>query len=241
MVRRYVAFDIETAKDVPGVDFNWRAHRPLGIACAAALRCDVPEPILWHGKRDDGTPGERMASAEAKDLVRELASLTAEGYTLLTWNGLGFDFNVLAEESGCGDECKELALNHVDMMFHVFCDRGFPVALDRAAEALGIPGKPEGMSGMLAPRLWAQGRCQEVLDYVAQDARIALQIAHLCDKRRRFRWTTQRGKTSSMDLPRGWLTVAEAIRLPLPDTSWMDRAIPRQAFTSWVTGRKRRV
>ena len=37
MARRYLAFDIETAKDVPGEDFNWRPHRPLGISCAATL------------------------------------------------------------------------------------------------------------------------------------------------------------------------------------------------------------
>jgi hypothetical protein len=238
MTQRYLAFDIETAKDVPGDDFNWRAHRPLGISCAAALRCDATEPILWYGTGGDGTPAERMTRTEARELVLELTRLTTEGYTLLTWNGLGFDFDVLAEESGCRDECKELALNHVDMMFHVFCDRGFPVALDRAAHALGIPGKPAGMSGERAPRLWAEGHHQQVLDYVAQDVRIAFQIARICEERRRFLWTTQRGKASSMDLPRGWLTVREAIRLPLPDTSWMDRAIPRHTFTHWVTGKK---
>ena len=48
---------------------------------------------------------------------------------------------------------------------------------------------------------------------MAQDARIALQIACVCDKRRRFKWTTQRGKTSSLELPQGWLTVREAARL----------------------------
>ena len=148
MTRRYLAFDIETAKDVPGDDFNWRAHRPLGISCAAVLRCDAKEPMLWCGKKDDGTPAGRMSRDEARELVGELARLTTEGYTLLTWNGLGFDLDVLAEESGCRSECKELALDHVDMMFHVFCDRGFPVGLDKAAQGLGIPGKPEGMSGL---------------------------------------------------------------------------------------------
>ena len=126
MTRKYVAFDIETAKDIPGEEFNWRAHCPLGISCAAALKCDATEPILWHGKSDDGTPAKQMSRAEAKELVRQLTELTTQGYTLLTWNGLGFDFDVLGEESGCRDECGELAIDHVDMMFHVFCDRGFP-------------------------------------------------------------------------------------------------------------------
>ena len=30
MTRRYLAFDIETATDVPGPGFNWRPYRPLG-------------------------------------------------------------------------------------------------------------------------------------------------------------------------------------------------------------------
>lgn len=36
MTRKYLAFDIETAKDIPEADFNWRPSRPLGISCAAA-------------------------------------------------------------------------------------------------------------------------------------------------------------------------------------------------------------
>jgi hypothetical protein len=46
----------------------------------------------------------------------------------------------------------------VDMMFHVFCSLGYPVALDKAAQGMGLPGKPPGMSGFKAPKLWAQGR-----------------------------------------------------------------------------------
>jgi hypothetical protein len=234
MPRKYLAFDLETAKDVPGEDFNWRPHRPLGISCAAAFPADAQEPIVWHGKQPDGKPAAQMSQAEAETLVRELLSFVANGYTLLTWNGLGFDFDVLAEEAAARDKCRQLAENHVDMMFHVFCDRGFPVALDKAAQALGIPGKPPGMSGLLAPQLWAQGRYQEVLAYVAQDARVALQVALKCDERKRFEWITRKGTRSSIQLPRGWLTVRDALRMPEPDTSWMDSPIPRRAFTEWL-------
>jgi len=234
MTRKYLAFDIETAKDIPEADFNWRPYRPLGIACAAALKCDDKEPLLWHGLNTDGTPAKQMSKAEAGNVVGELIKLVEQGYTLLTWNGLGFDLDILAEESGAYAECKDLALNHVDMMFHVFCDRGFPVALEKAAEALKIPGKPPGMSGLLAPRLWAKGQYQEVLDYVTQDVRITLEIAHKCEEKRKFQWLTRKGTKSTMDLPRGWLTVSDAQRLPEPDTSWMDSPIPRQQFMYWL-------
>jgi len=237
MKRKYVAFDIETAKEVPGDDFNWRPHRPLGICCAAALPDGAEQPILWHGKTPHGEPAPRLSQAEARQLVNDLVGWVADGYTLLTWNGLGFDLDVLAEEADSHQQCKALAVNHVDMMFHVFCDRGFPVALEKAAEALRIPGKPSGMSGVLAPRLWAQGRYRDVLDYVSQDAKMALQIAVMCEERRRFDWITRRGATSSVQLPRGWLTVQEALRLPEPDTSWMDNPIPRHDFTDWLATR----
>jgi hypothetical protein len=234
MARRYLAFDIETAKAVLGQDFDWKPHRPLGISCAAAFPCDAKEPIVWYGKNPDGTPARRMAQVEAGNVVRELADLVGQGYTLLTWNGLGFDLDVLAEESGCHDECRDLALNHVDMMFHVFCDRGFPVALDKAAQGLGIPGKPPGMSGLLAPQLWAQGRYQDVLGYVVQDVRIALQVATKCEALHRFEWVTRRDSSSSMVLPHGWLTVRDAMCLPEPDTSWMNSPIPRHELTRWL-------
>jgi hypothetical protein len=175
-----------------------------------------------------------MSRTEAQEVVQELARLVAEGYTLLTWNGLGFDLDILAEESAFLRECKELALNHVDAMFHVFCQLGYPVGLEKAAQGLKIPGKPPGMSAVLAPRLWEQGRHQEVLQYVAQDVRIALQVALKSEERKRFEWITRKGTPSSMDLTRGWLTVRDAVKLPLPDTSWMTRPIPRSEFTQWV-------
>lgn len=234
MTRKYLAFDMETARDFPGSFANWKRHRPLGISCAAGLPSDASRPILWHGKQQDGTPAKQMSAAEAKSVVKQLAQWVAEGYTLLTWNGLGFDFDVLAEESGAWRECQELARGHVDMMFHVFCDRGFPVALDNAAAALDIEGKPAGMSGVLAPRLWAEGQYDRVLDYVAHDVRITMQVAQKCEQSRLFKWRTQKGSVSSMPLSRGWLTVEEAIKLPEPDTSWMTSAIPRKQFTGWL-------
>jgi hypothetical protein len=111
------------------------------------MPADAQTPVVWHGKQADGQPAERMSRAEAKQLVLELIKFVDNGYTLLTWNGLGFDFDILAEESASRDPCRQLALNHVDMMFHVLRSHGFPVALDKAAQAPAIPGKPAGMSG----------------------------------------------------------------------------------------------
>jgi hypothetical protein len=120
------------------------------------------------------------------------------------------------------------------MMFHAFCILGYPIALEKVAQGMGLPGKPPGMSGSMAPKLWAQGQFKEVLDYVVQDVRIALDIAKVCERRGSLEWITRKGSMKSIQLPSGWLTVREALRLPQSDTSWMSAPIPRGDFTAWL-------
>jgi hypothetical protein len=79
MARRYLAFDIETAIEVPGEDFNWRPHLPLGIACAATLTSDTSEIRLWHGKKVDGLPARRMSPADALALSPLFSQIYASG------------------------------------------------------------------------------------------------------------------------------------------------------------------
>jgi hypothetical protein len=234
MARKFLAFDIETAKDVPGDDFNWKPHRPLGISCAATLASDSEKPQLWYGGMAQNSPSLKMSREECAGLVAYLSDRAAQGYTIVTWNGLAFDFDILAEESGSNAECKKLALEQVDMMFHVFCVKGFPVGLDNAARGSGVKGKPAGMSGIKAPQLWQRGEHQAVLDYVGQDVRTTLELALLCDKQKSLRWITQKGTRSDCPLGSGWLAVEQAMRLPKPDTSWMTKPMPRAQFSAWL-------
>lgn len=235
MKTRYLAFDIETAKDVPGEDFVWRPHRPLGISCAATLASDSDQPTLFYGKLADESPAPRMSREEVVALVNYLVQMAAKGYRVLTWNGLGFDFDVLAEESASHALCRQCALDHVDMMFHAFCSLGYPMGLDKTAQGMGLPGKPPGMSGDKAPILWANGQFDKVLGYVAQDVRTTLLVAEACDQRRSLEWITRKGTKSSIPLKKGWLSVKDAMQLPLPDTSWMSTPIPRRNFTAWLS------
>ncbi len=235
MKRKFLAFDVETAAVLTDVQFqDWKRHRPLGLTCIAAWASDAAAPTLWDARQAGGGAAGRMGTAQVVEFVKYLEQMAGQGYTLLTWNGLGFDWDVLAEESACLDICRALALDHVDMMFHVFCERGHPVALDKAAQGHGIAGKPPGMSGVKAPQMWADGRYQEVLDYVVQDVRITLEVAAKCEEKSTFRWLTSKGSVSSMPLPKGWLTVKAARQLAIPDTSWMSSPIPRSRFTEWI-------
>lgn len=234
-MRRFLAFDIETAKVVPDGAGDLLAHRPLGIACAAAVARDRAQPLVWHGAGATGHPADRMTRDEAAKLVADLAGFVSAGYTLLTWNGLSFDFNVLGEESGQADRCAELAIDHVDMLFHVLCERGFLVALEKAAEGMRLPGKEPGLSGAAAPAAWAEGRHAEVLAYCVQDVRTTLELAEECEKRAGLSWITRRGSVGTMPLRTGWLTVREARTMPLPDTSWMTDPPSRERFLGWLT------
>ena len=230
---RYLAFDIETAKILPPETTDILAHRPLGIACAAAARSDSPEPLVWHGT-DGGRPAARMSREVCCAMVADLEALVSGGYTLLTWNGLAFDLDIVAEESGLVESCARLALEHVDMMFHVVCSLGHGVALQKAAEGLGLPGKPDGMSGKDAPALWASGNYEAVLRYNVEDVRLALRVLETSGSRGELRWITRRNSTGRMPLTGGWRRVRDALALPLPDTSWMTAPPSRERFLAWI-------
>ena len=232
--RQYLAFDIEIAKMIPERSNDWNPYRPLGISCAATLTSNR-SCHLWYGKTPTGDIADKMSREEVVKVVEHLGTEVESGKTILTWNGLGFDFNILAEESGLHDICKELALNHVDMMFHILCEQGYPLSLDKAAKGMGLPGKPKGMRGELAPELWLDGRKQEVLDYVTRDVETTLLLAQEVEKKRRLHWVSDRGYHQLLSLPKGWFTVREALELPQPVSTWMSNPWPRNKFTGWLS------
>lgn len=231
--RRYVAFDIETAKVLPESVTDLMDHRPLGVACAAAVVAEGDEAFTWRGEEGGGSAGP-MSQLGVRSMLDQFAAWADQGYTLLSWNGLAFDFNVLAEESDLTEECARIALGHVDMMFHVVCELGYPVGLGKAAEGFGLPGKSDGLTGRDAPVMWAQGRCDEVVEYNLQDAKLSLAIAHEAERRGELVWVTRRGTKGRMPLRQGWRSVREALGTPRPDTSWMSDPPAREDFTSWL-------
>lgn len=239
MTRRFLAFDLEIASDIPTGIQDWHPLAPLGITVAATVS-DLHGGVVAHyGTKinwgDKTTVArEKMTKSDAVDLVDYLSNATREGFTILTWNGLSFDFDVLSIESGLKEECAELALHHVDMMFHIFCVKGFAVGLDNATKAMKTNRKTEGVHGDMAPQMWRDGKFKEVIEYVGQDVRATLDLGQTCELEKVLRWITKRNTTGYMPLQQGWLTVEEALKLPEPDTSWMTEPWPRSKFTSWL-------
>lgn len=231
--RKLIAFDIEIAKNFPDGEQDWKRYRPLGISCAATIVAGEAA-TLWYGKTSDGGYAQQMSRAETQELVNYLQDQAAIGGTILTWNGLGFDFDILAEESGMKPACAQLALQHIDMMFHVFCLKGFPLGLDKAALGMGLAGKTPGITGDMAPKMWQAGQYQQVLEYVEQDVQTVIDLWFAVDGLRQLKWTSNRGYPQRLPLPNGWVTVERALSLPTPDTSWMSNPWPRSRFTDWI-------
>lgn len=216
-----VAFDLEIARLVPEGE-SLDDHHPLGISVVATFLSGCALPSAWYGGMGGKEPAHRMSAPECRRLVEYLSDLVARGWAIVTWNGLGFDFRVLAEESGLVEECKRLALGHIDLMYHFFCLKGFAIGLQAATEGLGVEGKLEGVSGAHAPRMWAEGRYDEVQEYVGQDVRTTLAVYRALRSSKMFSWITKRGRKSDFGIPGGkLLRVHEAMELPEPDTSWM--------------------
>ena len=233
MAPKYLAFDIETAKILPQDAGELLSHRPLGITCTATLSQDSGKVDLFFSTTANGSYAPQMTRDDLSRFVDFLLAQVEAGYTIVTLNGAGFDFDILAEESGRLMDCRKLAWGHVDMMFHVLCEKGFGVGLKAAAKVIGLD-KPADVDGSVAPQLWKDGEQKRVLEYISQDCSITLAVAMESERQRAFRWLTKRGTTGTVSLPKGWLRVKEAAALPLPDTSWMDSPWPRSKFTGWM-------
>ncbi len=244
MKNKLIAFDIKIAKKIKSKeDFR---KLGLGISCSAtAVREQVGIKTAYY------LGGPRIPTSEVicRKLVTTLQEFASSGYTIVTVNGLGFDFRILAEESGMVEECAELALNHhCDLMFVSVCALGWRVGLDILAVGAGVEGKKlvvtlndgselVGMDGLQAPKLWAAGEHNAVLDYLAQNVRATLEIAEVaihpdCGY---LRWVSGSEKPWQIHLPRGELpTVAKCLTWQLPDTDWMTAPPTRAELVAWM-------
>jgi len=234
MDHKFLAFDLETAKVQSTHLRDWKDHRPLGISCAATYCNEAQTPLLWYGRKRQKSPTPQLTAAEARALVNYLRQHVTMGYTIVTWNGIGFDFDILAEESGLHKQCKSLALGHVDMMFHVLCQLGFGVSLNAAARGMRLTKSCQKRTGALIPRLWADGKYEEVFRHVGRDVRITFALAKMCYERGYIRWITRWGTGRMMRLLGGWQIASDAQKMPDPIQFRDGSRWSRDSLTAWM-------
>lgn len=259
---KLLALDLEIAKEIPTVHINragkmvevpddFNNHRPLGITCAA-IRGDGDHfttvfaahedyDFMWSGSQawadiDSRLYQTQMTREAARKIVAHLMEQVKGNLkTILTWNGQ-FDLHTLAEESGMWKECADLALNHhVDMMFEVFCGKGWPVSLKAALAGMGLEGKLEGMDGAKAPTVWKSDPLR-VLQYVERDVAATMELANVIQAKGELTWqSASSGRWQQLSFPHGKLrTVRECLELPVKDNSWMDTPMTREGFFEWM-------
>jgi hypothetical protein len=180
----------------------------------------------------------------ARRVLDELGAADDRGDTIVTWNGAGFDFRLLADETGRQADCARLARRSVDMMFQILCDRGHPLALDSALSGMGLAskihtvtladGRTVDVDGRMAPDLWQAGEHEAVMTYCGGDVMRTLTLALACGERKRLTWVSRSGKTNHMKLGKRWLTVEECLALPRPDTSWMTNPLRPEDVVAWM-------
>jgi hypothetical protein len=241
---KFASFDLEIAKEIPEGCADWRLIAPLGISCAAVMLTEVPEVRYWYNE-------PQMSKDDAAQMVHEFCIMESQGYRFVTWNGCGFDFAVLAQESGLVEECAELALNHIDLMLNVTFLKGHYLGLDAALAGAGLAGKKhnvtlkdgtvmDSMSGALAPALWAKGETEAVLEYLHDDVEQPLQLVNHIIAHKGIFWTTRSGRRTSVFIDK-LRTVKECFALPEPDVSWMSSPPTREQFVDWIPNWKEKL
>lgn len=227
--------DCKELQSIHNFRSDWKNHRPLGITCAAVHFGDYAQFWEMTGKFD---------RTMAQGLVYDLQNYVESGHVIVGWNSTSFDFDVLAEESNLYDECVELALNSIDLMFIVVTLRGHFLGLDKAAKGAGIQGKLhdvtlsngqklDDMSGGKAPGLWKAGEYRAVLDYLADDVRSTLELAEWIEKNKMIRWISERGYEQKIYVPKLY-TVKECLELDPVLPEWVTNPVERKSMMEWI-------
>ena len=190
----------------------------------------------------DNAPGP-MTKETAKKLVFEMMNNYKDGIIPLTHNGLHFDFSLLGQFSGEIEACAKLALNQIDIMFIVTCNKGYFIGLDTLLNGAGVESKLhtvtlndnslcEGFSGKLAPKMWRDGEYNAVRSYLAVDVQSPMKLAKKIEQDNRIFWFSKTGRPQSLFTK--LISVKECFKLPLPDVAWMSNPPKRSDFIEWI-------
>lgn len=228
----YLSYDIELYDDLPAENPDLKIIKP-----STAAICTNLEDCRFF----DDDPYIKKETAQR--LVEVMLDYYDNGIIPLGWNTLSFDFQLLGYYSGLVEQCGKLALNSVDMMFLVVCHKGYFLSLNKALAGANIESKLHevslndnttfaSMDGSKAPLLWRNKEFSAVRSYLRVDVEQPLKLARHTESTGFIRWTSNSGKANS--LKTDMLTVKEALKLPLPDTSWMKAVKPREEFYNWI-------
>jgi len=147
-----LVFDLETMRSIQEVGGRHNLHR-LGLSVAVTYSED-----------------ENLYRFYTEKNVSELVEELKRGNPVVGFNLYRFDYQVLQAYTTFPLE----TLPTVDILEEVYRKLGFRVSLDELAWA--TLGEAKSGNGMMAIRLWRQGRIEELLEYCRRDVEITWQL-----------------------------------------------------------------
>ena len=242
-----IAFDLEIARPLVGDGSDWQSQRPLGISCAAVAYREPKYGMIVYRSWESSPGQESMTSIQAQGVFHDLLALEDSGYRIVTVNGAGFDFDVLAEECGQSylNACAHMAMRHIDLCFLVLSKKGHYLGLDAMAMGASVKGKLHDvrlndgtimtdMDGAKAPEMWAAGERSAVLEYLKDDVRSTLETAEVIERDKMIRWTSRAGRYNNFWVQVPLSTVEQCMEIAMPDNSWMTSPPTREGVLAWM-------
>jgi len=228
---KLLSFDLEISNEFEDEAGHPRSYREMGISCAAVLAEDSSVPVYWHSP-------DRLSEQVVARMVDDLEDYVNNGYTLVTWNGLAFDFRTVAENAPVEyfSRVCALARNHWDIMLQFVITKGYRLGLDACAKGCNVQTKKDldGGHGENVPRLWREGRYEEVLYYLGGDVETTMQVAKFVRDNRGFDWVSKSGRNNSVTLGRP-LIVSECMSRRVPPQSWITDPPKIEDMAGWMT------
>lgn len=150
----------EFEEQYPGIEHchTFKDFDKMGIGCVCALVLDGPLPLIYDERN-----------------VREFQIALNDADLIVTYNGEGFDHNVLQANGVIVPITKSF-----DLMRVIKDASGFRFSLDAMAEKNLKIRKTD--SGKLAPILWQQGHHARVINYCLNDCLMTQELYKLAKK-----------------------------------------------------------
>jgi hypothetical protein len=213
----------------PGID-------PFYISVAGLLIQDhngrMSQP--WYGITPLGDTASHMSVDDLNKFLLQIVSHAKMGFPIVTWNGTGFDWRILADLTGQHDLVKQLALGSYDPCYQHLIEYGYPIKLQAVAEGFDLAGKT--MEGAQAPVLWQLGNFQEVLNYVEQDVVVLADVVEQSFKKNGLMRVTKTGSVSFNPYKYGkLLSVRRLLGMPEANHPEDEHYISRKGFDEWLT------
>lgn len=228
-----IAYDLEIAwLPEPGVQPD--PGDGLGISVAAGVT-DTGMTHVWYGGSGAVPAPPRMSPKEVRSMMIDLSQYDK----IITWNGAAFDFYVLGVEADDLAFARQLARSdkHIDLMMLFCATRRHRLGLKAAAAACGSHKGGGGIeSGIDAPALWAQGKYQQAMEYVTQDAQATMDVYQHMLKYNGFNWMSARGYPQRYltHIPSDRWSVVSLLEDPWPiPERWITKPVEKAEFTAW--------